>query len=368
LSFLRPKLIDRLILSEIVPLFFMGLIVFTVIILVVASADLFGYLAQGATLAVVLRLILYNILPWLVPTFPMAMLLSTTIGFVRLSTQSEIVALYAAGIPFRRLMLPVIVFSVLATLLALFINDTISPYANRQFDTIKANLSTMIGNSDHPMDLPASRDSKKRLVALEHVEGGYDASTRSLRNIYITVVDPTTGDVTESIHAPRAKWTGGYNYTLEDAKVLSSSGMYTPILTLAVHYIQDPHTILLSLAPTDELNIRQLAAVITNPKSAGTDASKLPEYEVSLCERFSLPLACLTFAIIGAPLGLRPQRNAALGIAITFGLVIMIVYYALYQYMDILASTGNANPAFAAFFPDILALIVGIVLLRRSSY
>jgi lipopolysaccharide export system permease protein len=263
-------------------------------------------------------------------------------------------------------MAPVILFSLAATVVALYINDTISPYANTQFDTIKANITSAVGDTVKPIDLPSVRDKHNHLIYLVHVDGGYDVKTLSLRNVYITAVDPASGDVTESIHAPVAKWTGGYNYTLQNFKILSSSGveMFTPGRSLVVHYIQDPSTIKITSTPTDELDIRQLLSFINNPKR---DATKTAAYEVSLCERFSLPLACFVFALVGAPLGLRPQRNAALGIAITCGLGIIFSYYALYQYMDLLAGTGHANPIFAAFLSDIRALIVGLALLRRSS-
>ncbi len=361
---LRPKLVDRLILAEVVPLFLVLLVVFTVIILVVASADLFGYLTQGATPIMVFNLIIYNILPWLVPTFPMAMLLATTIGMVRLSTQSEIVALFAAGVPFRRLMAPVVAFSIGASLLALFINDTVAPYANKQFDQIKASITGGFGGSVKAFDLPPVRDKHQRLEILVHVDGGYNAQTRSLRQVYITYVDPATGNVKYALYAPSAIYSGGSNYTLQNTTGLMGDGNSYYAGNLRVSQMQDPATIKLITTPTDELNIHQLAAYIVNPKH---DKSKLPGYEVNLWERFSLPLACFAFAIIGAPLGLRPQRNAALGIAITSGLGIIFVYYALYQYMDVLASTGHANPMFAAFLSDLLALVVGIALLRRTS-
>jgi len=56
-----------------------------------------------------------------------------------------------------------------------------------------------------------------------------------------------------------------------------------------------------------------------------------------------------------------------LGIAITLGLGIIFAYYALYQYMQVLGASGHINTALAAFLPDILALVIGGFLLRRSS-
>ncbi len=365
----RPKLVDRLVISEVVPLFFVMVVVFTSIILIVASADLIKYLTQGVPLIIVLQLIEFNILPWLVPTFPMATLLSTIVGFARLSTQSEIVALFAAGIPFKRIAAAAIAFSLVITAVAVFTNDTVSPYANRKFDALKANLSHDFNATTKPFDLPAARDGSNRLVLLTHVEGGYDIKTESLKNVYLLEVNPSTGDVLAAVHAPEAVWTGGKNFRLVKPYVLSSTGVYGQLSSLVVKDLhQLPDTIPLLENDVDALNFRQLFTEITEERAAGgASQPTVRDAEVSLWDKISLPIACVVFSIIGAPLGLRPQRNAALGVAITLGIVISIAYYVLYQYMFVLGASGHVDPAFAAFLPDGLAVIAGIFLMRRSS-
>jgi lipopolysaccharide export system permease protein len=364
---IRPKLVDRLVLNEVVPLFIVMSIVLTTIILVVASADLIKYLTQGVPLWIVLQLIGFNILPWLVATFPMAMLLSSIIAFVRLSTQSEIVALFAAGIPFSRLALPCIAFSAAVTCLALFTNNTIAPYANREFDRLKANLSHELDETTKPFDIPAQYENGK-LVLLAHVEGGYDIATRSMRDIYLLQIDPKTGGIDTAIRAKGAQWTGGDNWTLEQPYILAK-GMYSQAPSVVIKDLRLlPDTVTFIENGPDEFNFAQLFKQIIEAKaSGGGETPEIRYAEVDLWDKISLPFACLVLAIVGVPLGLRPQRNAAMGVAIAIALGIFFAYYALYQYMFVLGQSGHLPPFVAAFLPDVLALGVGIGLLRRSS-
>jgi lipopolysaccharide export system permease protein len=363
----RYQLVDSLILAELVPLFVVSVVIFVTVILVATSADLIKYLSQGVPLKLVIELIWFNILPWLVATFPMAMLLSTVIAFVRLSTQSEIVALFAAGIPFRRLMVPVVGFSILITLLALFTNDTISPYAAEEFNALKASATHELNSTSKPFDIPPQRDHDK-LSLLIHVEGGYDAASQSMLDVYIVQIDPASGDAVALVRARAAEWQGGDNWHLIDGTMMKA-GMYGNYGPATITIQQSPDVIAALAQNPDTSNFTQLFRQIARLKESGDpddDSTRIKD-EVALWDKISLPFACFVFAIIGAPLGLRPQRTAALGIAITMGLSIIFAYYALYQFMQVFGASGHVDPIIAAFLPDLLALCIGIFLLTRSS-
>ncbi len=65
-------------------------------------------------------------------TFPMAMLLSVLLSFSRLSSDSEAVATYAAGVPFIRVAAPAAVLGVVASLAGFILNDYMAAQASRQ--------------------------------------------------------------------------------------------------------------------------------------------------------------------------------------------------------------------------------------------
>ena len=87
--------------------------------------------------------------------------------------------------------------------------------------------------------------------------------------------------------------------------------------------------------------------------------------ETDLWSKLALPFSALVFTVIGAPLGLRPQRSSKitgwfLAILIIFG------YYVLYTTMGYAARGGGLPPILAAFLPDIIGLALGGALVWRA--
>jgi lipopolysaccharide export system permease protein len=110
------------ILKEILPVSFIGLMIFTFILLMDKILKLIELIvSRGVNLFQILKLLLYISPSFLVFTIPMAVLLSILLAFSRLSTDSEITAFKASGISLYQLFLPVIVFSISAYLVTTFL-------------------------------------------------------------------------------------------------------------------------------------------------------------------------------------------------------------------------------------------------------
>ncbi len=114
----RLSILDRFIVTQMGNSFLFGVLVFSVLLV---AGDLLFQIAnlvidKGISLGVVIRLFIYKLPEVVVMTLPMASLLSALLTFGRLSSQSEIVALRAAGIAFRRIIRPVLAASVLVSL------------------------------------------------------------------------------------------------------------------------------------------------------------------------------------------------------------------------------------------------------------
>ena len=77
--------------------------------------------------------------------------------------------------------------------------------------------------------------------------------------------------------------------------------------------------------------------------------------------RFALPLASLVCAIVGAPLGMQKQRGSS---SIGFGIsvVVIFIYYSI-----ALGNGGKIPPYIAAFLPDIVCGIAGVILVYKKS-
>lgn len=138
---LWPKLLDRYVIAEVLPPTFLGLLVFTFILLLQQITLLTGLLiARGADLPTVLRLFL-NLLPSiLATTIPMAFLLGVLLAFGRLAADSELIAMRAGGISPTRLLRPLGLLALLAATVNFYVLAYAVPEANQTYREIFYNL------------------------------------------------------------------------------------------------------------------------------------------------------------------------------------------------------------------------------------
>ena len=111
-EFRLPKTITIYLLRELGSPFFLGLLIFTFVLLMQWVLDLIEMvISKGVNVTTVLELIVYIMPSFLVLTLPMGVLVATLTAFGRLSTDSEITAMKASGISFYTLYMPVCLFS-----------------------------------------------------------------------------------------------------------------------------------------------------------------------------------------------------------------------------------------------------------------
>jgi lipopolysaccharide export system permease protein len=80
--------------------------------------------------------------------------------------------------------------------------------------------------------------------------------------------------------------------------------------------------------------------------------------------KLALPATCIIIALFGAPLAVTSHRaGAAVGVAISLGTT--VIFLLLVQITKAIGSGGLINPVVAAWFPNVLFLLAGLVLLAR---
>ena len=90
------------------------------------------------------------------------------------------------------------------------------------------------------------------------------------------------------------------------------------------------------------MSIKELREQIDIMQSQYVDTRKL---ETELYQRFTIPLASLMFALIGAPLGIQPNRSSS-SIGFGISIIIIFIYYTLMTLAGAIGqgfvhSTGN---------------------------
>ena len=369
MSVLPLKLVDRLILGDLVPKLGASIAVFSVIFLITGpllAASRFQ--ALGFPWWIIAQFIGWDFLQFVRYTFPMGMLLAALLGFDRLSRDSEVIALYAGGISFLRIVLPVLALGLAVSLVNYVFNDRIATYATARVADFNNHRQDIIGETTRPLDL-ANRPDGKLQVAV-HVEKGYDVVAKALRQVTITVYDADgrPSKITYADHAI-AHGNGFKTWTLYDASVWSLQGFAGKVTSpqLDTNDInKTPENMAFLQRDPETLNFRDLQRQINELKAGGGNRSDVLNAEVGLWFKVSLPFSCLVFGLVGAPLGLRPPRSGKVS-GFVWALPIMLGYYVVFNSMSSLASGGAVSPLLAAWLPNLLGLLVGTGLIWKAS-
>src|SRR6188768_1739329 len=133
--------LDRYVFKEILPPFFLALLIFTFLLVLPPVMEyLENLLAKGVTWSTAVR-ILWTLLPQALGlTIPMAVLVGVLIGLGRMSGDRESVALLACGVSPYRLLRPIGLVAGAAALATAYVMIVAIPDANQTFRTITFNI------------------------------------------------------------------------------------------------------------------------------------------------------------------------------------------------------------------------------------
>lgn len=362
----RTRLLDRFILAEMKGPFFFGVMAFTVLLV---AGDLLFDLAdliieKGVSLSVIARLFVYKLPSVVVMTLPMASLLSALLSFGKLSGDSELAALKASGIAFQRIVRPVLLASVAVAVGAILMNETVVPLTNRaaenvmRYEVAKNRLSMV---QDHVFLREESEGDLKRVTYISRLkprEGLMEG---------VLVQEFEQGQMRRILSAEKGYWQDG-QWWLEKGKVFDVD----PSGQVALLFRFERQKLVLKLTPEqvrkasrkpEEMNAFELRERIELLQTEGADPNPL---RIMFHLRLAVPWASVVLALVGASLGVRPQRTSS-GMGLGMSVMIVFIYYVTMSFCKALGQSGMIAPLIAAWIPNLLFLLVGAGLIRRGN-
>jgi len=363
------KILDRYILRELLPPFLFATAAFTVVFL---SANVLFQLTRmiaehrvGLWDAAKL-LVLW--LPYFMRfTFPMAMLLGTLLSLGRLSSEQEMVAMGAGGVSFARLMAPLALAGLVVSLVTLAFNEEVTPAATDTADRILAARAAGPGIADDIV----LRGYEGKSLASVLIAGHLNVREGTMRDL-ILVVNSSKGP-SMTVWAKRARWRGR-TWRFYEGKMVFPLNRYKPTVSfgkegLDMDVTASPVEIARRDRPSSDMSYRELSALVARLRAAGARRGQkdtVAGMVVELNNKLSVPFASLVFALLAAPLAVRPQRSSrAWGFGLS--LLVIFVYYVIWNYLVVLAGGEVIAPWLAAWLPNVLGLAVaGMLILRQT--
>ena len=285
-------------------------------------------------------------------------------AFGRLSSSSEMIVMRAGGQNFIRLAMPIFVAAFFISIGATAFNEYVVPKANNAYNTI---INEEIKHNVAPttQDHIIIKNTKGSDISSLMYARQYDANTKQLKDI--TVQEFENDTLMRVEQADRADW-NGQKWIMHEGMIYDVSANEQTTRSLkfqnqALPITQKPNKINASQKKPDELTIRELREQIKLLDQNSVNTNKM---KVEMYNRFALPLASLVCAIVGAPLGMQKQRGSS---SIGFGIsvVVIFIYYSIMTLGNALGNGGKIPAYLAAFLPDIICGVAGVILVYKKS-
>lgn len=392
-----PKRITRYVWSELNTPVLLGLLLYTFVLLMnrfflVAERALAKNLGWDITL----RLILLYVPNLLVLSIPMAVLLGCLIGIGRLSADHEWVALQGAGQGVRRLLWPLVLFGMAASLVSFLIYSEMVPRANYALRNLRGEMmfASNLAADLKPRVFYTNIDNV--VLFVDEIPAG---SQGRLEGILLVQSDPQRGShelflASYGYISPSPDGSGALLIDLYDgvAHVFGfgdrETYRYLPNFSTVRRRVEPAAYLQALLEPPNKVvqdytaselwqefdaARRDLKATDTDPRTSNRGEvflarGRVRRAMVEVNQRLALPLTCLFFAILSLPLGITRVRSGK-GAGFAMSLLVILIYWAAFTFARDQSLQGKIPAFLGPWAGNLLILpwaLFGLWRLRRA--
>jgi LPS export ABC transporter permease LptG/LPS export ABC transporter permease LptF len=300
-------------------------------------------------------------------TIPMALLVAALIALGRLAADREIVVLMACGVSPYRLLRPVMGVGLVAAAITLYVCIELIPNANQTYreivarvvaDRAEQQVRPRVFFEDFPNTVLYVRD-----IA---AEGGWKdviaADTRNAAQPTLYVAKSGRMIVDRQAQTIHMVLVDGAQHSTRSADPAAYEIARFKELTLSL----DPQSVFPRTGPAR--GEREMTIAELRQNASELAARNLPYHNsvIEIHKKFSIPVACLVFALLAVGLGVTHRREGKLA-SFVLGIAVIFVYYVIMFGSHALAK-GALIPAWSAMWiPNVVLGAAGLALLMSRS-
>lgn len=360
------RTLDKYLIKEFLKTFVVMFLASSVLFIVIDIIDqLSKMLKHGATLN---QAALYYVLrlPYLLTlTSPVIMLLTGLFLMNNLAKYNESIAIRAAGISIKRMLLPLIIIGVIVSGVIGWFGDYVLPKAEErrqilyQVEIKKGELRDKMLRTKIFFQ---EGDDTHNYVAF------FNGHTEEMKVIDKTIVADDFTSITSRSEATSAKWDNDewkYNqlYKREFSQGKLENYQYDKEYEGKVMRVT-PLEFIRSGKPTMSMNYRELSDYIERLKKLNDNYS---EELVDLYMKISFPFANLIILFFSFPIVSSSTRSKNHGYIFMLGLMVCFIFLITLQITRSLGYSEVISPFVAAWSPNILFALVGLYFLHKAE-
>jgi len=374
----KMRILSRAIFREVFGAALLGTLLFTSVLFLQqlgsSNNKLFEILVRGsARPSIVAYLFLLVIPPTLVFSLPVGTLVGVLIGLSRMSSDGEITAMRASGVPSRVIVGPVFFLALLMTAAAALTTLWLTPLSVRELYRVANQVAArQLTAALQPRVFEEQFTDSNTVLYV----GDVKTSTTNVaiwRNVFLADLTPPAE------RSGRAQQLSDHPIITVAADALAKPDPVNNRIQLSMNgvvmYAVEPEKngangfdITAMASSNQVLAARQRSEEVPKEHKTLTTrdlSERAPSNlaaRIELHRRYALPLACLLLAIIGIPLGVS-SRKSGKSAAFVLTVFLALLYYMGLVSMVNLAEQGRVSAVLAVWTPNAVFAIIGIFLL-----
>jgi lipopolysaccharide export system permease protein len=354
--------IDRYIIKKFIGTFFYALTLLLLVVIVIdISEKIDDFMEHDLDMWTIISEYYLHFIPYFANLFsPLFIFISVVFFTSKLADNSEIIAIFNSGMSFKRFLRPFIISSVFLASLSFLLGSFVIPIANK--NRIDFENKYLVSQKKILRKNIHLQTSENQYIYLEGYNNkrniGYKFSLENFEN----------GILKSKIRANYIQWNEtSENWTInnyeirtfykEKESIISGVKLDSTLLLLPSDFI-----VQLNLAET--MNLQELNENIITESSLSSGKAKF--YKIEKHKRIAFPFAIIILTVIAVALSSRKVKGA-IGTNMGLGLLISFSYILFFQFSSTFATNGNLEPWLAVWIPNILYILLGIFLLRRTQ-
>ena len=361
-------LLSRALFREIFTSATLGSLLLTAVLFLENSRRLFAFVVNNTGPAKDVAYLFALVLPQTLPfTVPLGVLVGTLIALSRKSSDGEITAMRAAGIPGTRVASAVLAFAFLGMSAAASASLWLKPWSIRE--SLRVTNQLLAGQLNTEIE-PRVFDERfpNTVLHVNNIAGG------RWHQVFLADLTPSAdrGDApsvtlaTEAIATPDPEL-NRIQLTLKNESRYEAT---KDILVYGVWSSPSGDQALQAKAPDAVRAAKPVTAMDTWPLyvsvyvEPAADPTALLEAQIELHQRLALPVACMVLALAAIPLGISSRRRGK-SPAVVLTAALAFVYYMGLITMTSMARQGSIPVGLAVWVPNIVFALGGLAMMSR---
>ena len=358
------KILDGYITRKFLGTFFLAIALIIIIVVVFDAVEkIDDFIEMKAPLKAIILGYYVNFIPYFINLFCGLFTFIAVIYFTsQMAGRTEITAIQASGVSFRRLLWPYFVSAMFITAISLFLNLQVIPSANEQ-----------------RVDFEGKYLRKNRRVQYEphiyrQIEPGvfvymrnYNPSTNKAS--FMTIERFEGSSIVESLEASdisynekNGHWEAPKYATHRFVGEEDIFELHTTRLDTLINLTEQELGKVENLITT--MKIGELNLFIEQQKQKGSDMIGI--FEVEGQKRFSYPLSVFILTVIGVSLSARKMRSGT-GVNIGIGVILCFTYIMMGRVFEEIAKNNDgAMSIFLVWLPNIIFALIAAYIYRRA--